>query len=69
MNNNVITVSAAHALLCPMMALSGNCRAAGCMAWRWVEDDVKGYCGLAGNPETPPLIAASLRQMGKLTGS
>jgi len=36
-----------------------NCIASKCMAWRWIEDTCtpdgegwKGYCGLAGEPES-----------------
>jgi len=40
-------VDEAEKLMCPF---GGDCFANNCMAWRWVDTEIKneGYCGLAG---------------------
>lgn len=57
----VVTEEEAGKMICPVvdhMRLQGHeCRASGCMAWRWAMDyetgerKPVGYCGLAGIPE------------------
>lgn len=48
-------ISNAMRLMCPMVADRGNnednrCVGAGCMAWRWHNNE-SGYCGMAGEPK------------------
>ena len=77
------TQEKAHSMICPVRSLQGSsfgggvtasatvvdmmCAGSRCMAWRW-DDDVYGYCGLAGIPQDAGSQSAGEAELGKMIG-